>query len=40
MIVPDALSRVHTQHDPSFSSPDENDPYFPYVPFLILSHEY
>ena len=32
MIVPDALSRAHTQHDPSFSSPDEKDPYFPYVP--------
>ena len=32
MIVPDALSRAHTQHDPSFSSPGEKDPYFPYVP--------
>ena len=32
MIVPDALSRAHIQHDPSFSSPDEKDPYFPYVP--------
>ena len=32
MTVPDALSRAHTQHDPSFSSPDEKDPYFPYVP--------
>ena len=32
MIVPDALSRASTQPDPSFSSPDEKDPYFPYVP--------
>lgn len=32
MGVPDALSRVHTQNDPSFSSPDEQDPFFPYVP--------
>ena len=32
MIVPDVFSRAHTQHDPSFSSPDEKDPYFPYVP--------
>ena len=32
MIVPDAFSRAPTQHDPSFSSPDEKDPYFPYVP--------
>ena len=32
MIVPDALLRAHTQHDPSFSSPGEKDPYFPYVP--------
>ena len=32
MIVFDVLSRAHTQHDPSFSSPDEKDPYFPYVP--------
>ena len=32
MVVPDALSRVHSQNDPSFSSPDEQDPFFPYVP--------
>ena len=32
MIVPDALSRASTQPDPSFPSPDEKDPYFPYAP--------
>ena len=32
MIVPGALLRAHSKHDPSFSSPDEKDPYFPYVP--------
>ena len=30
--VPDALSIAHSQYDPSFSSLDEEDPYFPYVP--------
>ena len=32
IIVPDALLRANTQYNPSFSSPDEKDPYFPYVP--------
>ena len=32
MIAPDALSRAHTQYDPSFSSLDEEYHYFLYVP--------
>ena len=32
IVVPDALSRCNNQNDPSFSSPEENDPFFPYVP--------
>lgn len=31
MVVPDALSRLHTKDDPAFSSPDEQDPFFPYI---------
>ena len=32
MVVPDALSRCNIQEDPSFSSPEEWDPFFPFVP--------
>ena len=31
MVVPDALSRCNIQEDPSFSSPEEKDPFFPFV---------
>ena len=32
MVVPDAPSRCNNQNDPSFSSPEENNPFSPYVP--------
>ena len=31
MVVPDALSRCNVQEDPSISSPEETDPFFPFV---------
>ena len=31
MVVPDALSRCNVQEDPFFSSPEETDPFFPFV---------